>query len=69
MRRYSIDNYKQLKNTLVYCGYCDDHIDGLNVTLMTNDAEQVEFLCPGCGRELFFPVDRFQFYEIERGED
>lgn len=67
--RYSITNYKELKRTKVYCGRCDDYIDGSNVTLMTNDAEQVEFLCPGCGRELFQPVDSFEFYELEKGEE
>jgi len=59
-----IENYKQLQQAKIYCVVCQDIIKGAEITPISNDAEQLEFPCPGCGWDLFYPVDQFEFYGI-----
>lgn len=49
----------------VYCRYCEVVVRGGAIKTITNDAEQIEFLCPGCDWELLPPVNRFEYYGIE----
>ena len=36
----------------IWCKFCQDWIDPATLRELTNDADQIEFLCPGCGDEL-----------------
>lgn len=64
-----VQTYDELKERKIYCLHCADWIAGSEIKLVTNDAEQVEFLCPGCDWSLVWPVNRFEFYGLSDGAE
>lgn len=60
-----IKTVDELKQRTIYCLYCADYIDGSEIKPVANDAEQLEFPCPGCGWALVWPVDRLKFYGLD----
>ena len=57
-----VRNPEEKNKANVYCPYCDVVVRGKEIYTQINDAEQVEFYCPGCDNEILRPVDAMVYH-------